>query len=199
MQDLSQFACARLARRARTLADTRTDNDLDALARAAERIETILQQQEEIGSRLLEATVGIDHFIFIGSGPHAATARQSAMMLGEWPKVQALSFSVGAFRHGFVETIEPGVLVLLFAAPGPAYASTLRLGAELQGYGARVLVITHGVLRTISDSPVSNLEIDEFLAPLLDIVPMQLFADALAGARGVPPGVRYIGKVIEKI
>jgi fructoselysine-6-P-deglycase FrlB-like protein len=123
----------------------------------------------------------------------------AAMMLSEWARVPALGTGAGAFRHGLIEIVEPGVGVVLFAAPGPGYASTCALAEELRGYGATVLIVEHGRSRAVGERAPAPLVGDEFLAPLLDIVPVQLFTAALAVARGAGTSFRHISKVVTQI
>jgi hypothetical protein len=62
-----------------------------------------------------------------------------------------------------------------------------------------VLVIENGHTRTLDEPPAADTTIDEFLSPIVDIIPAQLFADALARQRPAPPGFRYISKVITRL
>jgi hypothetical protein len=40
---------------------------------------------------------------------------------------------------------------------------------------------------------------NEFLTPMLDVIPAQLYAEALAAELGVPPGFRYLSKVVKQV
>jgi glucosamine--fructose-6-phosphate aminotransferase (isomerizing) len=184
------------------LAGRATGQDLPAayasLNELADRAVAILAGPGRSAGPLAELLDPSRPLLFVGHGPHAVTARQAAMTLGEWPKVVACSHGVGAYRHGFIETIRPGSSVVAFAAPGLTAASTLSLAAELEGYGARVLLIEHGLLRRLGDPPPAA-ALDEFLSPLLDILPIQLSADKLANAAPQPPGFRHISKVVRKV
>ena len=73
---------------------------------------------------------------------------------------------------------------------------------ELAGYQARVLLVENGRVVTPSEaSEASKAEpaLDEFLSPLLDIIPIQLYARALANAQGIPPGFQHISKVVTRL
>jgi glutamine---fructose-6-phosphate transaminase (isomerizing) len=137
----------------------------------------------------------------IGAGTQAITARHAAMVIMEWLKVPAVSASVGAFRHGPIEIAQPGVGVIMFAAPGPAYASSCQLAQELEDYGTSVLLVEQGRTRRLSEpargEPLPPL--DSALLPIVDMLPVQLFAEALARARGQTPGFRHIEKVVTLI
>lgn len=48
------------------------------------------------------------------------------------------------------------------------------------------------------DELINNqLPYDEYLSPLLDILPAQLYADALAKQQGIEPGFRHLTKVVK--
>jgi fructoselysine-6-P-deglycase FrlB-like protein len=121
------------------------------------------------------------------------------MMLAERARVAAIGMSIGALRHGPIEIAQPDVGVVLFAPPGRSSDSAIALAGELAGYGARVLLVEHGRTRSLAEESAVELGIDEFLAPLLDVIPAQIFADALAHKLGVGPGFRYIGKVVTRL
>lgn len=173
--------------------------DYQVLASLADRMSQFLSAAKPIQQTLL-AQLDVDQpLLFTGHGPHAATARQAAMLLSEWAKVPALNNRIGAFRHGFIEAVRPGYGVVIFSAPGPSHESACLLAAELVGYGARVLRVENGSLCTWDQCPEGSEPLDEFLSPALDILPVQFYAEALARRLGIQPGFRYIGKVVTRL
>jgi glucosamine--fructose-6-phosphate aminotransferase (isomerizing) len=184
---------------ARRVASVQGALAFDSLFNVANYIEAILQRADSTCGRLIEAFENHSPLLFVGHGPHAATAREAAMTLGEWPKVPALYAGVGAFRHGFIEAVHPGYGVTVFTAPGETRESALALARELDGYGARVLCIENGALREVNQEGEPAQALDEYLSPAVDIIPIQLMADSLAARLNVPPGFRYISKVVRKI
>ncbi len=173
-------------------------SELDAPGWLADRIDGALARRAQDVDLWMRTLGDARRLIFLGHGACALTARQSAMMCNEWPKQPAVAFSAGAFRHGPIEALEPGDGVVLFAAPGPAHAASLGLAAELKRHGARVLVVQQG--RSSAPDDVRAAEpLEANLAAALDVIPAQLFAEALARARGVPAGFRYISKVVSQL
>lgn len=180
----------------RRWAGLRQARDFGALSRVAERMAALIDNRDALVERLLAAFAACPHLIFLGHGPHAVTARQAAMVMSEWSKLPALHFGIGAFRHGFIETVTPATGAVIFAGVGVSRASAESLAAELTDYGAAVLMIENGELRQPGEAPRSELLDDEFLSPILDIIPPLLFTDALAMRRLAEPGFRHIGKVV---
>lgn len=159
--------------------------DFDELRWIADQIERRLEDRDAITSHWLDQFSGVQSLVFLGHGPHAATARQAAMMVNEWAKMPASSVSIGAFRHGFIESSSADLGVVIFTATGRTTPSALALADELHGYGVKVLVCQQ--------------EGDEFLAPFLNVIPAQLFAEAYARQRGVNLGFRYLSKVVKRL
>ena len=167
---------------------------LDTLEILAARVEARLADPR--GADRLMQTLNPDRgLMFVGHGPHAATARHASMMLAEWPKVPSLAFGLAAFRHGFIEAVVPDLGVVALAS-GSQRASVERLAGELAEYGARVLLLDHGEVRGEDEVRTTSSPLDEFLAPVLDIITLQHLAVRLAEDRGVEPGFRHISKVV---
>jgi glucosamine--fructose-6-phosphate aminotransferase (isomerizing) len=169
------------------------------LSRAADAVERLLSQSDTIAARWLNVLSGAKTLAFLGHGPHAATARHAAMMVGEWAKVAALNGSIGAFHHGFVESADAELGVVVFAAGDRTADSAVAMARELEGYGARVLVVVNGETLSVDEAAARPNTVHEFLSPLLDVIPVQIFADALARQRGFGEGFRYLHKVVTKL
>jgi glucosamine--fructose-6-phosphate aminotransferase (isomerizing) len=184
---------------ARSMVGKLDDAEFDTVLDIAERIAVQLENAEAIRVRLLDTFEQCQPLLFLGHGPHGVTARQAAMILSEWSKLAALHFNIGAFRHGYIEIVEPGCGVVVFAPPGQGVESARALAGDLQGYGAKVLLVENGRLRGVDEPIVPGVPLDEFLSPIVDIVPFQIYTDALAPRRGFGKGFRYINKVVTQL
>jgi glucosamine--fructose-6-phosphate aminotransferase (isomerizing) len=184
---------------ARQVAGINDGSEWDTLLRVANRVEAIVDQAQALCRRLSDFLVMRSPLLFLGHGPHAATARQASMIMSEWSKVPAMNFGIGAFRHGFIEAVQPGVGAVIFSSPGRTQESARTLAHELTEYGVSVLRIENGRLFDAHEIDDTSQAEDEFLAPILDIVPLQLLTEHLARARGIEPGFRYISKVVRSL
>lgn len=179
-------------------AGTDLEPSLDELRNLADRIVSIQNRRAQVVERLEPVFEQTSRVVILGNGPHAASARQAAMTLSEWPKIACFSFGIGAYRHGFIESADKDTAVILFTPPGPGRASSVALGEELRGYGVTVLRIENGEVLALDDPEVAD-PVDEFLCPILDVLPVQLFAEHAARKRLETPGFRYISKVVTKL
>lgn len=170
-------------------------DDLASLSKAADEIDATLANADPVTQTWLKLWEGARHLYFLGHGPHESTARQAAMMLSEWAKQPAFAAGIGAFRHGPIEAASADLSAIIFGAGGKTGASAWALADELRRYGARVLLVSGHAVIGAQASP----RVDDLLSPMLDVIPAQLFAEALARHLNVPPGFRHISKVVTRL
>ncbi len=121
-----------------------------------------------------------------GRGYAYPTARETALKLMETSYLPALSFSGADLLHGPLAMADPDVPVLAVVGNGPGGGAMREVLARLGERRADVVAVGP------ADVPGSALRIptpavDERYAPLLDILPLQRLALALALARGEDP------------
>jgi glutamine---fructose-6-phosphate transaminase (isomerizing) len=121
-----------------------------------------------------------------GRGYAYPTARETALKLMETSYLAALAFSGADLLHGPLAMTDPDVPVLAVVGAGPGGGSMREVVARLGERRADVVSIgpsdVDGAALRIATPGV-----DERYAPLLDILPLQRLALALALARGEDP------------
>jgi glutamine---fructose-6-phosphate transaminase (isomerizing) len=102
---------------------------------------------------------------FVGGGPARATAYEGALKLREAAhQVSAEGHDVEGILHGPLVSIQPGNVVVFVAQPGPSQARIAEVEAAVGEIGARA----------VSFPPPA--EVDEMLAPIVNVVPLQWLA-----------------------
>jgi glucosamine--fructose-6-phosphate aminotransferase (isomerizing) len=101
----------------------------------------------------------------------------------------ALAFSGADLLHGPLALTDAGVPVFAVVGSGPGGHSMREVLARLGDRQAEVVTVGSGAALTglAAGSRLVVPEVDERYAPLLDILPLQRFAHALAVARGADP------------
>jgi glucosamine--fructose-6-phosphate aminotransferase (isomerizing) len=137
---------------------------------------------DELASRYRFAS----RLVTTGRGYAYPTARETALKLMETSYLPALAFSGADLLHGPLAMTDPDVPVLAVVGSGPggrAMADVVnRLGER------RADVVTIGATDVPGASGrLAVPDVDERYAPLLDILPLQKLALALALARGEDP------------
>jgi glutamine---fructose-6-phosphate transaminase (isomerizing) len=132
----------------------------------------------------------------LARGPSYASASEGALLFNEIAKAPAVSMLIGSFRHGPVELVDRNFRGLIFAGDRSTRHLNLALAREITRFGGRVRVIG-SALKGSDDFEWRQLpSVPEPLAPLFEIVPVQVAAIHLAQLRGVPLGsFRYVPQV----
>ncbi len=147
-------------------------------------LRAVFKVEDEI-VRLAAAWAAENRCAVLARGFHYATAREWALKLKELAYVLADPYSAADFQHGPIALVEAGFPVLAVATSGPALPGMVDLLGRLRDARARLLVLSddHAVL-DVGDGVLLP-AVPEWLAPLVAIIPAQLFAYYLARARGI--------------
>jgi glucosamine--fructose-6-phosphate aminotransferase (isomerizing) len=121
-----------------------------------------------------------------GRGYAYPTARETALKLMETSYLAALAFSGADLLHGPLAMTDPDVPVLAIVGAGPGGASMREVVGRLGERRADVVTIGPSDVDGAT-LRIATPEVDERYAPLLDILPLQRLAMALALARGEDP------------
>lgn len=134
-------------------------------------------------------------FLYLGRGIHYAIAREGALKLKEASYVHAEGYPTGELKHGPNALVSDSVPLVVLAtvdrtldASVLRYEKTLQLLADMKTQGARVIAIANS-----GDEEVAGLVSDcvyvdaapEYLLPIVEVVPLQLFSYFMALAHGV--------------
>jgi glucosamine--fructose-6-phosphate aminotransferase (isomerizing) len=125
--------------------------------------------------------------LFIGRHTGYPVALEGALKLKEISYVHAEGYPAGELKHGPIALVEPGVPVVAVATECHVYPKMLSNIQEVRARGAAVLAVA-----TEGDERIGDLAEDvlfvprtpELLAPVVVVVPLQLFAYHVAKLRG---------------
>jgi glutamine---fructose-6-phosphate transaminase (isomerizing) len=166
---------------------------MQELTRIPHKIETILQHDaelEELGRLFFRHT----DFLYLGRGIHYPIALEGALKLKEISYIHAEGYPAGEMKHGPNALIDEDLPVVVIATrdesdPGSMtrYEKTISNMQEVKARdGIVIAVITEGdhQAREIANHVVEVPAAPELLAPILEIVPLQLLAYHIAVRRG---------------
>ena len=138
---------------------------------------------------------GAKSYLFLGRGVHYPLAREGALKLKESSYVHAEGYPAGEVLHGPNALVSDEVPLVVLACFDPRdadsvrrYERTVNLLEILNGQGARVLALANrgdarvgSLVREMMEVPPAP----EHLLPVLEVVPLQLFAYYVALTHGV--------------
>jgi glucosamine--fructose-6-phosphate aminotransferase (isomerizing) len=170
---------------------------LDGLRALPDQIAEVLKLDSEI-AQLVERYRYIQDCAVLARGLNLATALEAALKMMETNYIVVKSYSGADFLHGPIAMISPGFPCFLYAPDGKAFPWMLDLAHKLEERSAEMIVFAHSdAILKLATRPIKIAgTVDEMLSPILYIVPGQLWACRLAGARGLnPDSPRGLSKV----
>jgi len=173
--------------RRKTLSRERYDQMLDKIYVLSEMIGNVFFQKEKIKNLAAEIKDKA-HAFYIGRGIDEKIAREGSLKMKEISYVHAESFPGGELKHGTIALIEEGTPVVVIATQRDMLEKMISNAREVKARGAFVIVLTkksYREMEEVADRIVYIDDIDDMLAPLLAVVPLQLLAYYTACARGL--------------
>jgi glucosamine--fructose-6-phosphate aminotransferase (isomerizing) len=175
------------------LAPTASQSLMQELTRVPHKLESILQRDaeiEELARQLFRHT----DFLYLGRGIHYPIALEGALKLKEISYIHAEGYPAGEMKHGPNALIDENLPVVMIATrdeSDPAsmtrYEKTISNLQEVKARdGIVIAVVTEGdkLVREKADHVIVIPAAPELIAPILEIVPLQLLAYHIACRRG---------------
>ncbi|MGE5273294.1 MAG: SIS domain-containing protein [Verrucomicrobiota bacterium] len=167
----------------------RCDELAGLLDELADQLEGHLPEFERQASSFAIPFASIARMFVIGRGPEFATAREIALKLLETCQIAAEPLTATDLAHGPVAALDPLFPVWAIAGEDETLDAVVDATARARAVGATV-VASGTAARALRDAqyvvPIPRPRLP-LLAPLLSVVPGQLFAGAVARAKGLDP------------
>lgn len=167
---------------------------LRELMEIPQKVEVVLQQAAAC-ERLAAKYLKFDDFLFMGRAIHYPVAMDGALKLKEVSYVHAEGYPTGETKHGPLALIDEQLPVVMIATCDRSDpSSVLRYEKNLaniksfkQQSGRVIAIGTEGddALGRLADHAIFLPSAPELLLPILEIVPLQLFAYHMAVGRGL--------------
>ena len=158
------------------------------------KLETVLNCADQC-ERIATEFHRVDDFLFLGRAIHYPVAMDGALKLKEVSYVHAEGYPTGETKHGPNALIDENLPVVIIATRDPKDAGSMlryeKSVANIAGFkkqSSRVIaVVSEGdtELAKLADHGIMIPYAPEFLSPILEIVPLQLFAYYMAVKRGL--------------
>jgi len=166
---------------------------LQELTRVPYKMETILQADENY-EELARQFFRFTNFLYLGRGIHYPIALEGALKLKEISYIHAEGYPAGEMKHGPNALIDENLPVVVLATrdetdPGSMtrYEKSVSNIKEVKARdGIVISVVTEGdhLARETSDHVIEIPPVPELMAPILEIIPLQLLAYHIAVRRG---------------
>jgi len=156
------------------------------------KIQRVLDEEQAHVEQLVHWMADTRAVLFLGRHVGYPVSLEGALKLKELAYIHAEGFAAGELKHGPIALIEPGQPVFVLV-PSPRESPLLHSKIvsniqEIRARGARVIVIAEegdAAVLPYADEVLRVPLTGPMFEPLLAVVPLQIFAMALATAKGL--------------
>ncbi|MBS1761839.1 MAG: glutamine--fructose-6-phosphate transaminase (isomerizing) [Bacteroidetes bacterium] len=177
----------KIAKAKATISDERYLMLLSELASVPEKIELILSRSEEM-SAIAEKYLDASDFLFLGRGYNFPVALEGALKLKEISYIHAEGYPAAEMKHGPIALVDSSLPVVFIATNDVYHEKIISNMQEIKARKGQIIsIITDGddVTPSLSDDYFSIPAIDEVIAPILSVVPLQLLSYYVGTMKGI--------------
>ena len=183
-----------LARKRGRMTSEVTRSYLQRLRRLPDAIENNLRAWDDLAEQFAQKHFHAEKFLYLGRGVHYAIAREGALKLKEISYAHAEGYPAGELKHGPNALVDEHLPVVVLATcdhhdPDSVlrYRRTLEVMKAVKSRcGRLVTVATEGdhEVADVADDVFFVPAAPELLLPIVEVIPLQLFAYHVATKKG---------------
>jgi glucosamine--fructose-6-phosphate aminotransferase (isomerizing) len=159
---------------------------LAGLARLPAALNEVLKEQPAIEA-MTRRFYHADDFLYLGRGINYPIALEGALKLKEISYSHAEGYPAGEMKHGPIALIDEDLPVVAIATGERVFEKVLSNLQEVKARGGVSIVVSDRpseALGDVADHLLAVPRVDELLQPVINTVPLQLFAYHVAVRRG---------------
>jgi len=170
-----------------SITDERYVHLVNELASVPEKVKEILADTSVIEKIALKFKDAKD-FLYLGRGYNFPIALEGALKLKEITYIHAEGYPAAEMKHGPIALVDENLPVVFVATKDMYYDKVVSNIQEIKARKGQIIAVASVgdlVLPTMSDNIMFVPEIDEVIAPLLSVIPMQLLSYYVGVAKGI--------------
>ena len=172
-----------------SISDEDFSSMIDEIEAIPEKIEEILKNQNTI-QKFASLNFSREKVFFIGRQFDSASTFEAALKLKEVSYMHSEAFAAGELKHGPIALVDSGTLCVAIATDCALYEKIASNIVEVKSRGCTALSITqdeNSAVALSADEVFLIPAVRSEFAPLLTIIPSQLFAYYCSVLRGIDP------------
>ncbi|MDC3118822.1 glutamine--fructose-6-phosphate transaminase (isomerizing) [Prochlorococcus sp. AH-716-K03] len=149
-------------------------------------VEELLEKHNQSSEKLAHDFFNIKDVIFLGRGINYPIALEGALKLKEISYIHAAGYPAGEMKHGPIALLDKKVPVISIATPGEVFDKVISNAQEAKARDSYLIGVAPECKGTeIFDYLMTIPSTNEWISPLLAIVPLQLLSYHIAAHRGL--------------
>ena len=177
----------KMAKAKSSITEERYVHLVNELASVPEKVKEILADTSVIEKIALKFKDAKD-FLYLGRGYNFPIALEGALKLKEITYIHAEGYPAAEMKHGPIALVDENLPVVFVATKDMYYDKVVSNIQEIKARKGQIIAVASVgdlVLPTMSDNIMFVPEIDEVIAPLLSVIPMQLLSYYVGVAKGI--------------
>lgn len=177
----------KIAQEKNTISKERYQMLLNELADVPEKVDAILKNATLIKD-IAETYKDAKDFLFLGRGYSFPVALEGALKLKEISYIHAEGYPAAEMKHGPIALVDAKLPVVFIATSDSYHEKIVSNMQEIKARKGRIIsIITDGdsVTPTLSNHHFTIPPANELIAPILNVIPLQLLAYYIGVLRGV--------------
>ena len=169
-----------------TLTESRYRQLLYELETIPTKIEEVLKLNDQL-YKIATKYKNCPNALYLGRGVSFPVALEGALKLKEISYIHAEGYPAAEMKHGPIALIDEEMPVFVIATKGANYEKVVSNIQEVKARKGKITaVVTYGdkEVKAMADDLIEIPETDEFLVPLISVVPLQLLSYHFAVLRG---------------
>lgn len=170
----------------KTISEALEKKITDGLKALPDQIRKVTEEKDHM-SKVADKLIHAEDIFYLGRSIDYAIAMEGALKLKEVSYIHAEAYAAGELKHGTLALITPETPVIAVATQDDVSAKMYSNIQEVRARGAEVLGIGYNddkELEKYTTETVRIPRVDEFIAPILSVIPMQLLAYFTSIKRG---------------
>ena len=177
----------KMAKAKTSITEERYVHLVNELASVPEKVKEILADTSVIEKIALKFKDAKD-FLYLGRGYNFPIALEGALKLKEITYIHAEGYPAAEMKHGPIALVDENLPVVFVATKDMYYDKVVSNIQEIKARKGQIIAVASvgdQVLPTMSDNIMFVPAIDEVIAPLLSVIPMQLLSYYVGIAKGI--------------
>ncbi len=178
--------CLELSLKGGRISESEYETQLNELTALPAKIEQLLKNKDVI-QKIAYKQFNQPSVFFLGRGLDYAISMEASLKLKEISYIHSEAYAAGELKHGTIALIEENTLVVANCTQSEVYEKTVSNVKEVKARGAYVIGVAYESRIDAAkhmDDVIYLPEASDFVAPMLAIVPLQLFAYYMSVEKG---------------
>ncbi len=175
-----------LLARMRSMSFEQGEELLEALQGLPGQVERILMINDEI-KELARKYYNVENFLYLGRGVNFPVALEGALKLKEISYIHAEGYPAAEMKHGPIALIDENMPVVVIAPRDSVYSKIVSNMEEIKARKGKIIAIAtegDGKISSLADEVIYVPKVNDFILPIVGIIPLQLLAYHIAVLRG---------------